>query len=48
VATQRWIYVVVAVLGVVLGLAIAGVPSQHTDPPLRVAATTTVVPPASP
>jgi hypothetical protein len=41
VRTQRWVYVVVIVLGVLLGLAIAGAPSRHYDPPLRVVTTTT-------
>jgi hypothetical protein len=47
VGTQRWIYVVVVVLGVVVGLAIAGIPSQHNDPPLRLVTTTTLAPPAA-
>jgi hypothetical protein len=37
----RWIYLLLIVVGAAVGLAIAGLPSQHYDPPLRIAPTTT-------
>lgn len=33
---QAWVIVIVVVVGAALGVAIAGVPSRHQDPPLRV------------
>jgi hypothetical protein len=36
------------VIGVALGLAIAGVPSWHYDPPLRPITTTTTAPNTTP
>jgi hypothetical protein len=36
--------IVVIVVGAALGVAIAGVPTRHQDPPLRVSATPTSVP----
>ncbi|HEV3401213.1 MAG TPA: LytR C-terminal domain-containing protein [Acidimicrobiales bacterium] len=42
--SQRWVPVVIVVVGGLLGLAIAGLPSRREDAPLRVqTATTTVV-----
>ena len=32
---RSWVVVTIIVVGVVLGIAIAGVPSRHQDPPLR-------------
>lgn len=36
-----WVIVVIVVVGAALGVAIAGVPTRHQDPPLRVSATPT-------
>ncbi|GAC1597537.1 MAG: hypothetical protein NVS3B21_22230 [Acidimicrobiales bacterium] len=35
---RSWVIVTIIVVGVVLGIAIAGVPSRHQDPPLRLSA----------
>ncbi|GAC1600826.1 MAG: hypothetical protein NVS3B21_28170 [Acidimicrobiales bacterium] len=35
---RAWVIVTIIVVGVVLGIAIAGVPSRHQDPPLRISA----------
>lgn len=40
---RAWVIVVI-VVGAALGVAIAGVPTRHQDPPLRVSATPTSVP----
>lgn len=41
---QRWVYVMLVVIGVALGIAIAGVPSGHHDLPLHpLSSTTTTV-----
>lgn len=45
--TQRWVYILLIVLGVLLGAAIAGLPSRHYDPPLHVVPTTTSSSPAA-
>lgn len=43
---RAWVIVVI-VVGAALGVAIAGVPTRHQDPPLRVAAAPTSVPPTT-
>lgn len=43
---RAWVIVVI-VVGAALGVAIAGVPTRHQDPPLRVSAVPTSVPPTS-
>ncbi|GAC1311486.1 MAG: hypothetical protein NVSMB16_08270 [Acidimicrobiales bacterium] len=35
---RSWVIVTIIVVGVALGIAIAGVPSRHQDPPLRLSA----------
>jgi uncharacterized membrane protein len=45
--TQRWVYVLLIVVGILLGAAIAGVRSRHYDPPIRVVATTTTSTPVA-
>jgi len=32
---QRWVYIVIVVVGAALALGIAGVPSTHHDQPVR-------------
>jgi hypothetical protein len=39
---RTWVVAVVAV-GIVLGIAIAGIPNRHHDAPLRIAPSTTAV-----
>ena len=43
---RTWVVAVVAV-GIVLGVAIAGIPNRHHDAPLKITSTTTIVGPAS-
>jgi hypothetical protein len=45
---HRWVYVMIIVVGALLALGIAGVPSTHQDTPVQLLPTTTTVAPASP
>ncbi len=40
---HRWVYVMIVVVGAILALGIAGVPSTRHDPPIRVLTTTTTI-----
>jgi hypothetical protein len=41
VRNQRWIYILLIMVGVVLGIGISGIPSGHYDPPIHIPTTTT-------
>jgi hypothetical protein len=45
---RGWVIIIVLVVGAALGVAIAGVPNRHADPPLRVVASSSSTIPSTP